>query len=271
MIKAIFCDLDGTLLGGDMMLSAENSAAIFELEAAGIRFIPSTGRNFFEIPESVRRHKAINRYICSNGSGYFNLKSGESRHKSIPTDKVASIIDMFSRMSVIPIIQSVDGRGYFERTKQDHGIMRDHRMNEYYCKHFLENGYAIDNMYQHFTEGLGVNSICAFFKYDEEIEEAKAVLANLGVVCTSSIFGELEVFNPTAGKGNGLRDFAAAHGLSLDETMAIGDSMNDKSMLEITPNSVAVSNANPKVLAVAKYIGCSNEEHIVRYVVDKIL
>ena len=42
-------------------------------------------------------------------------------------------------------------------------------------------------------------------------------------------------------------------------------------MLEITPNSVAVSNANEKILEIVRYVGCSNEEHIVRYVVDHIL
>ena len=271
MIKAVFCDLDGTLLGRDMMLSRENSAAISELEAAGVRFIPTSGRNFFEMPESIRRHEAINRYLCSNGSGYYNLKTGESRHKSLPADKAASIIDMLGGMTVVPIVHSVDGRGYFDRANLDYGLMRDRRMSEYYCKYFFENAYAVDNMYRHFTEGIGINSICAFFKYDEEIDEAKSVLEQLGVGYTNSTFGELEIFNPAAGKGNGLREFAASHGLSLEETMAIGDSMNDKSMLEITPNSVAVSNANEKILEIARYVGCSNEEHIVRYVVDHIL
>ena len=271
MIKAIFCDLDGTLLGSDMMLSPENSAAILELEAAGVQFIPTSGRNFFEMPESVRKHKAINRYLCSNGSGYYNLKTGESRHKSLPADKAAKIIDMIKEMAVVPIIHSVNGRGYFDRVKLDYDLMRNHRMSEYYCKYFFENSHAVHNMYSRFTEGIGINSICAFFKYDEQIEEAKAELIRLGVGYTNSTFGELEIFNPTAGKGNGLRDFAAAHGLSLEETMAIGDSMNDKTMLEATPNSVAVSNANEKILQIAKHVGCSNEEHIMRYVVDKIL
>ena len=111
-----------------------------------------------------------------------------------------------------------------------------------------------------------------FFKNSEDIDSAWARLAEIeGVAVSSAAKNLLEVINPTAGKGNGLRDFAAAHGLSLEETMAIGDSMNDKTMLEATPNSVAVSNANEKILQIAKHVGCSNEEHIMRYVVDKIL
>ena len=271
MIKAIFCDLDGTLLGSDMRLSEENASAVFELESAGIRFIPTTGRNFFEIPSEIRSHSAIKRYLCSNGSGYYNLKTGDSRHKSIPSDKAIRIIEMISEMSVVPVIHSVDGRGYFDRAKLDYDLMRDYRMSEYYCKYFAENSFTIDDLYKHFTEGIGINSICAFFKYDEEIERSKAELERLGVGYTNSTFGELEIFNPRAGKGNALCDFAASHGISLEETMAIGDSMNDKSMLEATPNSVAVSNANEHLLKIARHIGCSNDEHILRYVVNKLI
>ena len=35
--------------------------------------------------------------------------------------------------------------------------------------------------------------------------------------------------------------------------------------------SASVSNANPKLLAIARHSAYSNEEHIMRYVVDKIL
>lgn len=271
MIKAIFCDLDGTLLKKDMSFSEENSRAILELAERGIRFIPTTGRNFFEMPKEIIKHGAISEFLCSNGAGYYNLKSGESRHKSIPCKKVAEMLDMMSRMSVVPVIHSLDGRGYFDRAKLDVSVMRDHRMNDYYCNYFMKSAYAIDGIYSHFSEGMGINSVCAFFKYEEELEEAKTQIIRLGIGCTNSLAGELETFNRDAGKGNALRDFVQLHGIALEETMAIGDSMNDESMLSATPNSVAVSGANPKLFDLVKHIGCSNDEHILRYVIDKLL
>ena len=271
MIKAIFCDLDGTLLKKDMSFSEENSKAIFELVEAGIRFIPTTGRNFFEMPREIIRHGAISQFLCSNGSAFYDIKSGESRHKSIPCDKAVAMLDMLSKMSVVPVIHSLDGRGYFEKAKLDIAVMRDHRMNEYYCNYFTRNAYAIEGIYSHFADGIGINSVCAFFKHEEELIEARDEILRLGIGCTNSLSGELETFNKDAGKGNALRDFAAVYGLLPDETMAIGDSENDVSMLKATPNSVAVRGANEKLLTVAKHVGCSNDEHILRYVIDNLL
>ena len=271
MIKAVFCDLDGTLLGSDMTLSAQNSRAISYLRSQGIDFIPTTGRNFFEMPAEIRAHSDISQYLCSNGSGFYDIKSGESRHKSIPRDNAVAIIDMMSRMSVVPVIHSVDGRGYFDKSKLDYAVMKDHRMSEYYCQYFIKNAYATDTLYTDFSEGIGVNSVCAFFKYDEELETARAEMERIGVGCTASVAGEIEIFNKNAGKGNGLADFAAMRGIALDETMAIGDSMNDASMLSVAGVSVVTSNANPRLFEIAKHIGCSNDESILDYVIKKLL
>lgn len=271
MIKAIFCDLDGTLLRKDMTLSEENSRAIERLADSGILFIPTSGRNLFEMPSEVRSHRAISRFLASNGAGYYNLKSGESRHRSISQDSAVKMLDAFSKMSVVPVIHSIDGRGYFARRNLDVALMRDHRMSEYYCRYFYENAFPVDDLYGHFSDGVGVNSVCVFFKYEQELRESEELLRSLGVGYTNSTEGELEIFNPAAGKGNALVDFAASHGIGIEETMAIGDSMNDFSMLSVTPNSVAVSGANPRLLEAVKHVGCSNEEHIMDYVIKNLL
>ena len=271
MIKAVFCDLDGTLLGSDMTLSEENARAISYLRSKGIIFLPTSGRNFFEMPQEIRRSRDIDLYVCSNGAGFYDIKNGESRHKSIPCDAATRIVDMVSRMSVVPVIHSVDGRGYFDRAKLDYSLMRDHRMSEYYCQYFLLSSHTVDTLYSDFSEGIGINSVCAFFKYDEELEMVREEAERLGIGCTASVERELELFNKRAGKGNGLIDFAASQGIALEETMAIGDSMNDASMLSVAGVSVVTSNANPKLFEIAKHIGCSNDEHILDYVVRNLL
>ena len=66
MIKAVFCDLDGTLLGSDMTLSEESVRAISYLRSRGIIFLPTSGRNFFEMPPEIRRSDDIDLYLCSS-------------------------------------------------------------------------------------------------------------------------------------------------------------------------------------------------------------
>ena len=271
MIKAIFCDLDGTLLGKDLGLSEENSEAISALAERGVELIPTTGRDLFEIPESVREHAAVRRFICSNGAGYYNLTSGESRHMSIPRESAALILRAASEMSLVPVIHSVDGRAYFDRSKHSLEVMRDHRLSEYFCRFFMDNAFCIDDIYGHFSDGVGINSICLFFKYRDELERLAALLDRLGVGYTHSTEGELEIFNAAAGKGNAVLDTADRLGLASDEILVVGDSANDLSMFSVAENSLAVANASPRLKERARYLGCDNDEHIVRYILDNLI
>src|SRR5262249_47053223 len=54
---------------------------------------------------------------------------------------------------------------------------------------------------------------------------------------------ELTIFSPTASKGNGLRRLAEHLGTSLAETLAIGDGVNDVSLLSAAGLGVAMGNA----------------------------
>ena len=271
MIKAIFCDLDGTLLGKDLRLSEENSEAINALAARGIELIPTTGRDLFEIPESVREHGSVRRFICSNGAGYYNLTSGESRHMSIPRESAVQILRSASEMSLIPVIHSMDGRAYFDRSKHSLEVMRDHCLSEYFCKFFMENAYCVDDIYGRFSDGVGINSLCFFFKYGEELERTAALLDKRGVGYTHSTEGELEIFNAAAGKGNAVLDTAGRLGLGPDEILVVGDSSNDLSMFSVTENSLAVANASPRLKESARYVGCDNGEHIAKYILENLV
>ena len=72
-------------------------------------------------------------------------------------------------------------------------------------------------------------------------------------------------------KGTGLHVLADKLGVSIDETMACGDSENDLAMLREAGLPVAMENATEEVKAVCKFITLSNEESGVAYAVDKFV
>lgn len=80
-----------------------------------------------------------------------------------------------------------------------------------------------------------------------------------------------EVEHPDASKGNALRKLAARLGISLENTMAIGDSNNDVSMLTIAGCSVAMGNAHPDIQAIAKEVTLTNIENGVAYAIERKL
>ena len=54
--------------------------------------------------------------------------------------------------------------------------------------------------------------------------------------------------------------------------MAFGDSLNDKSLLAFTPNSVAMANAIPELRQAAAYVCRPNtEDGVARFVAEHIL
>ena len=77
----------------------------------------------------------------------------------------------------------------------------------------------------------------------------------------------LEILNKTASKGNAITHLAEKMGLSLDQTMAIGDAENDRAMLEAVGNPVVMENGTPELKQIAKYITKSNEESGVAHAI----
>jgi Cof subfamily protein (haloacid dehalogenase superfamily) len=64
-------------------------------------------------------------------------------------------------------------------------------------------------------------------------------------------------------KATGIDYLCEAMGITTDEVMVFGDGGNDLEMIEHVPNSVAVSNAAPEVLAAARYhIGACADEAV---------
>ena len=92
---------------------------------------------------------------------------------------------------------------------------------------------------------------------------------NLAV--SSSSRGNLEITHSDAQKGIALSTIAKQLGIDLKDVMALGDNLNDVSMLERVGYSVAMDNAAPEVKTVAKYVTDSNENSGVGKAIMKFL
>jgi Cof subfamily protein (haloacid dehalogenase superfamily) len=87
---------------------------------------------------------------------------------------------------------------------------------------------------------------------------------------------ELTFFAPGASKGAALLALADRLGISAAETFAIGDGLNDISMLKVAGVSVAMAGAPPSVRAAAQFVTSSNDEEgfaraLAMYVLPRIV
>jgi len=75
--KLIALDLDGTLLNSQKELTPASRAALTRAAEAGIEIVPTTGRFYGGMPESVRELPFIRYVISINGAEVKDLQTGE--------------------------------------------------------------------------------------------------------------------------------------------------------------------------------------------------
>ncbi|RIL83312.1 Cof-type HAD-IIB family hydrolase, partial [Staphylococcus equorum] len=77
---------------------------------------------------------------------------------------------------------------------------------------------------------------------------------------SSSARGNIEITHIDAQKGLAVRTIADQLGIDMKDVMAVGDNLNDKSMLEVVGYPIAMENALPELKDIASYVTDTNEQ-----------
>src|SRR5699024_12560543 len=88
---------------------------------------------------------------------------------------------------------------------------------------------------------------------------------------TSSGPDNLAVTHSKAQKGFAVAEYAASSGIAMEDVATIGDSLNERSMLQTAGHSYAMDNASPELKEMAKFIAPSHREDGVAVVIEEIL
>jgi 3-deoxy-D-manno-octulosonate 8-phosphate phosphatase KdsC-like HAD superfamily phosphatase len=81
----------------------------------------------------------------------------------------------------------------------------------------------------------------------------------------------LEVFSKDANKWTALSWLAARHGVTTERMVAIGDEVNDESMIVGAGLGIAMGNAVPRVKAAAKRQTLRHDEDGVAHAIERVL
>jgi len=268
--KLIACDLDGTLLDNDAKLSKENYDAISELSEYGVIFVPTTGRSFYEAPPYVREHPAIKYFISSNGSVIQDLKNGILVQNLIPGEIVVKVNKIAEKRKLMCTYHR-NNCTFTRKELVNEAAMKEYNISQYFKNQIYTCTNPIDNYFEKFALGLPCEMLGGCFKTAEDkarfFDEIKE-FDNLRISATGNCF---EIVNSLAGKGNGVKNLIDILGFNKNEIITIGDGENDMDMIKLTRNSIAVRNASEELKSAAGHIGCSNNEHIIRYVLENFI
>lgn len=284
MIKCIASDMDGTLLTATQKITPENLEAIKAAQEKGVEVVIATGRSYFEASFVLDEAGISCPIICANGA---EVRASDGKVvSSSPLEK-----DLAKKAAYILVQNNV----YFEvYTNQGTYTIDEDRGVSIIVDIFLSGNPEADidevtkAAEERFTKGLvhKVNSYDELFNIDEHqiykllafsfepdfLVSAKEDLLKLeGMAVSSSGDENLELTSVNAQKGIALEAFVKEKGISLLETMAIGDNYNDLSMFKRAGRSVAMGNADDIIKAQCDVVTSANEESGVAKAIWEVL
>ena len=265
MIKLIAIDIDDTLLNSDEQLTNKTIETIEKCIADDIKIILASGRPDFGMMQFVEKLKlnSYENYLLSyNGAKLTNLTTGEIVYdKMLEADRIKFLVDKALEHDC-NILTYQNNKVITNKDNEFARIEANLLGTELIVK---------EDMKDYITEKAPKVIIL------EEPERAKVVkeklqeeIGNEYEVAMSKPFF-IEVNDKGISKGKALAVLCEKIGITKDEMLAIGDGLNDLSMIEFAGVGVAMGNANPKLKEVANFISKSNDEDGFSYAIEKFV
>ena len=249
--KLLVVDIDGTLVGRDGSISVEDREALAEARRSGIQVSLSTGRASQACSAIIDQLSLDGYHIFFDGALVSNPNRGEEVYvKPLARGVVREAVEFAHRNDIY--LELYSATRYF--------VERETWATEIHRQFFNLEPTVVDftNLYSQervIKGGLITSS-------PEEVAQARSFRLRFDrslhfSVARSPAFPGVDFINvvaPEVSKGKALAALASHLGMSMTEVMAIGDGVNDISLLSVAGLALAMGNAPDEVKAVAHYV-----------------
>lgn len=284
MVKLIAIDMDGTLLTPEHSITPRTILAINKALEQGIQVVIATGRAFYEAHGIVREYDLKIPYICLNGAQIRNEQHEIEENYPMNNELITEVTDVFKSEDVFYQIYT-DKAIYTTSIERDIDIFIElaeqsggdpdvekirRLMRERIAKTSLKE---VDNYREIYErEDEHVLKFLAASSNKPKLVRTKSYLNEIDQLAVSaSSYGNIEVTRKGAQKGIALEKMAEELNVDLKDAMAIGDNLNDISMLKRVGTAVAMGNATSEVKAIADVVTGTNIEDGVATAIENIL
>lgn len=249
--RLVCLDVDGTLLGASGVVRDAVWRAIEQATAAGIRLVMCSGRPGFGVTRELAMRIAPDGWHCfQNGASILHLAAGRSRSSPLPPEIVAMLVSRARTTDRLLELYSDDD--YV--TESDVEVARIHAG--------LLGLPFVPRPYDALPPPIvRAQWIVAHDELDALLGEPHPgleVSPSLGPALPDHVFVNLT--RSGVDKGSAVRAVAAEYGVALSEVMFVGDGFNDTPALRIVGWPVAMGDAEPAALALARHVVGSVEE-----------
>lgn len=272
-IKLIALDLDGTTFNSDKIITERTKKAIAAAIEKGVIVIPATGRPKNGLPESFISISGVRYALTSNGGSVVDLKEDKMIYGDfIPYQTACRVIDKLLKIDAL-IEFYHGGIAYADQASYDKALHAYHNFPDWFKEYIKTSRTPVNDLRERVYSGkFNIEKMLASFNdmslrqklFDEMHDDPE-----LSVVFGNSF--NVEITAATANKGHTLLKFGEKLGITADQIMVCGDTMNDRTMFEAAGLAVAMGNADEDIKAMADDITLSNDEDGVAAAIEKYI
>lgn len=267
-IRLLALDIDGTLVGDDLILRDRTVDAVRAAVDRGVRVSICTGRMASSAIGFARTLGLREPLVAYQGALIREMPpAGTTRvgrlllHTPLPADAARAAVRWAEERGLAPHVNHLERFiiGADDPNAEDYSAFLGARAE-------LVPDLA-DSIDRPISKVLAVGDAAAI----RSAYEAVPAVFGGRLEATVSHPRFIEFLSPGVSKGRAVRWLARRAGVSLDETMAIGDQLNDLEMLATAGHGVAMAAAPAEVRAVARWVAPPIEEEGAAIAIERLV
>lgn len=280
-VKAIFLDMDGTILHENNKASNYTKEVIDELREKGFKVFLATGRSYSEIHQLVPEGFKVDGIISSNGTTGEIEDQNLFKH-SLSLEQVKKIVKLAQQQHIYYEVFPFGAQRIV--LKEDYQWMRDMITGETPPNNVSHSEWTsrLDAMkdkidWRDELPDLDYSKIYLFnpnldkiTTFRDELIQNK-VLLSISVSNSSRYNAETMAYNTD--KGTGIKEMIEHFGIQQEETLVIGDSDNDRAMFDFGQYTVAMKNARQEIKDITDEVTeeTNEEDGAAKYLKSRLL
>lgn len=236
MIRAIFFDIDGTLLYGDKGVPSKEILDLKILKEKGIKIVVCTGRAINEVKPLGLERYGFDAYIALNGQTIFDDKYNLISEHLFDSEDLNKLLKYFNNKEFV--IGLSGENGLYANYIDDKVLLENRILN-----------ISLPRIDKYHNEKI--YSAIAYCDNDTK-EMLRSELSNSTITYWNS-YG-IDIFKKGGGKGEGIKEYLSLLDIDIKDSMAFGDSENDIEMLKTVNIGVAMGNGIDEIKAVSDFV-----------------